>query len=480
MKKLKIILFLIFACNCSVFSTITGEFTIRGKIKNNKLGYWDFSLSTFFNQDIIAIPLEKNGSFSEKIKIDGIQDIFISTDPYIEFFIMPGDVITISWDENDVKKTLKLNVNNAERQSEINLVYKTALKFNDSFDELNKGYKDKNIPMDQQFDRTKKVFQSYIAELINSGKPTKNADKIIADAYLGFTQNYLATLNSKIKTGKTYELSLNDFIPEGAWKKFGDLTDDINNEKLITISSKYRSFLINKVRNLEPKGYVHKVSRSGQWDTPVKYSMAGMQFIKSKPVLDWYLLYSLKDFYSRYDFENAERAYQMFANEITKEADRKLLADFHSQIARLKPGSEAPAFTLKDLNGKDVSLSDFKGKLVYIDFWGIYCAPCIYQIEHYSAKLMEKYKGKDIVFLNICVDPKLDDDWKAKVKALNFEGVNLIAKGWTTNQVCKDYNVSGIPSYVLIDKEGKIITAKMAMPSRLVGNFINQIDLALR
>jgi peroxiredoxin len=170
----------------------------------------------------------------------------------------------------------------------------------------------------------------------------------------------------------------------------------------------------------------------------------------------------------------------MFANEISLKEYRTSLAQFHAEIARLKPGNEAPPFTLKNLEGKDVSLSDFKGKLVYIDFWGIYCAPCIYQIKNYTPKLMEKYKNKDIVFLNICVDPTLDEDWKAKVKELNLEGVNLISKGWTTSQVCKDYNISGIPAYVLIDKEGKIINAKMALPNRLIGNFINQIDRALR
>ncbi len=457
-----------------------GEVTIKGNVKNNKFGFWDFGISTFFQQEIISIPLEKNGDFIDKIQIDGPQDIFISIGDGIEFFVIPGDVITLSWDDNNVMNTFKINVNNAQRQSEINLVYKTGLKFAPSLDQLYTGYKDKTIPLDEHFNKTKKLFKEYISEIVNGAKPTKNAEKIIADAYFTFVGTYLHELNSKIKDGKPYVLSLDEYLPNGDWKKFGYITTDINNEQLVLVSPKYRTFVINTVRRLNPEGYVYKTSKTGQLDVPVKYTMAGLQFIKSKPVLDWFLFNGFKDYYSRSEFENAERAYVMFAKEITNKEYSKSLAEFHSQISRLKPGNEAPPFKLKDLAGKEVSLTDFKGKLVYIDFWGIYCAPCIYQIKNYSAKLMEKYKGKDIVFLNICVDPKVDEDWKAKVKELNVDGINLISKGWTNSQVCKDYNISGIPAYVLIDKEGKILNAKMDLPGRLVGSFPNQIDRALK
>lgn len=461
-------------------SSKLGAFTIKGNIKNNKFGFWDFGISTLFQQEIVSIPLQKNGDFSDQIKLDGPQNLFISIGDGVEFFVLPGDVITLSWDENDALNTFKIEVNNAQRQTEINLVYKTGIKFASRLNQLYKGYKDTTISFDEHFNKTKTLFKEYISEIVTNKKPTLNAEKIIADAYFSFLGIYLEELNTIAKRDKPYELNLNECLPDGDWKKFGYISPDLNHEKLILISDNYRTFVSNKVRGLNPAGYNHKVSKSGQHDTPVKYCMAGVQFISSKPVLDWYLFNGLKDFYSHYDFENAERAYEMFAKEISVKDYRISLAEFHSQIARLKPGNEAPPFTLKDLDGKDVSLNDFRGKLVFIDFWGIYCAPCIYQIKNYTPKLLEKYKNKDIVFLNICVDPKVDEDWKAKVKELNLEGVNLISKGWTNSQVCKDYNISGIPAYVLIDKEGKLINAKMTLPSRLVGNFINQIDRALK
>jgi hypothetical protein len=70
--------------------------------------------------------------------------------------------------------------------------------------------------------------------------------------------------------------------------------------------------------------------------------------------------------------------------------------------------------------------------------------------------LHEKYKNKNIVFINICVDSD-EKTWKGSIKELNFTGINLIAEGWIKPPVCKAYNVNGIPHYFLIDADGKII-----------------------
>src|SRR3546814_3113417 len=82
------------------------------------------------------------------------------------------------------------------------------------------------------------------------------------------------------------------------------------------------------------------------------------------------------------------------------------------------------------------SLADFKGKVVYIDFWGVYCGPCIYDIQHYVPQIHEHYKDKDVVFINICVDVG-ETQWKAALKKHNLHGINLIAEGWSRHPVCR-------------------------------------------
>ena len=146
----------------------------------------------------------------------------------------------------------------------------------------------------------------------------------------------------------------------------------------------------------------------------------------------------------------------------------------------LNKGVAAPPFSLLNQNGETISLADFKGKVVYIDFWGVDCKPCIAAIKNDVPQLHDRYKEKEIVFINICVQGN-EQRWKESLVQHNVEGINLFAEGWIDNPVCKAYRVSPIPHYVLIDKDGKIVEGKASKPEKLnatMGN--NAIDKLLK
>jgi thiol-disulfide isomerase/thioredoxin len=123
----------------------------------------------------------------------------------------------------------------------------------------------------------------------------------------------------------------------------------------------------------------------------------------------------------------------------------------------------ATNFTLKSIDGKSYTLSDFKGKLVYIDFWASWCGPCIREMPAGEA-LKKKYAGKDIVFLNISIDED-EYKWRESVQRLGINGINLIANSQQNPETIQAYKVSSIPSYFLIDKEGKFIASPAPRPS---------------
>ncbi len=130
---------------------------------------------------------------------------------------------------------------------------------------------------------------------------------------------------------------------------------------------------------------------------------------------------------------------------------------------KLAPGKPAPAFQYKDINGKLVSLADFKGKLVYIDFWATWCGPCKYELP-YLEKLQEAYKGKKIVFISM----SLDDDmaaWENKVKGEKMKGVQLHADGAWASDAAVGYQIKGIPTFYLIDANGNILMPNAPRPS---------------
>lgn len=131
------------------------------------------------------------------------------------------------------------------------------------------------------------------------------------------------------------------------------------------------------------------------------------------------------------------------------------------KIEKCLKGRPALEFELEDLKGNKVKLSDFKGKYVYIDFWGVTCPACIMQMPHLK-KIEHKYKGKDIKFLSICLSNNIKR-WKQLVKKHNVGGVNLVTK--KDRSLSAFYNIRYIPRFVLIDKYGNIINSSAPRPS---------------
>ena len=120
---------------------------------------------------------------------------------------------------------------------------------------------------------------------------------------------------------------------------------------------------------------------------------------------------------------------------------------------KLQPGQPAPEFTLDDLDGQPVSLSQFKGQVVLIDFWASWCGPCINDLP-YLRKVKEKTADWPVVFVNISLDAD-EDDWREAIDKHEIKGVHVRADGWGA-EVAKTYQVMGIPSYHLVNSQGLI------------------------
>ncbi|HKO82366.1 MAG TPA: TlpA disulfide reductase family protein, partial [Chitinophagaceae bacterium] len=244
-------------------------------------------------------------------------------------------------------------------------------------------------------------------------------------------------------------------------------------ENAFRMSGAYRNFLFDYVcfyRPLDRWDVLGSVAESNNKVTPFAPSWddyyAGLKSFRIYELRDWFITKSIINDFGHYSFEDASAVYKDFMTKVKTPYYADTLKTFYAGIQRLKPGNPAPGFTLKDENGKLVSLSDFRGKVVFIDFWGIHCGPCLYEIKYNVPALQEKYKGKNIIFLNICVDAD-EKEWKENLGKLNLQGINLITEGWIIkNPVCITYGVNGIPHYYLIDKEGKIADNNAPRPSQ--------------
>jgi len=133
--------------------------------------------------------------------------------------------------------------------------------------------------------------------------------------------------------------------------------------------------------------------------------------------------------------------------------EEKTAADVAIEAATAQ---KAPPFTLPDLNGTPVSLSEFAGKGVIVDFWATWCPPCVKEVPHF-AELYEAYKDKGLVILGISFDDtKADIETFLKEQKVPYP--ILHADKLTLSKVANDYGgVQFIPTTFFISPDGHII-----------------------
>jgi len=132
----------------------------------------------------------------------------------------------------------------------------------------------------------------------------------------------------------------------------------------------------------------------------------------------------------------------------------------------LAKGNESPIFKdYKNFKGGTTSLSDFKGKYVFIDVWATWCTPCKVQIP-FLEELEKEYAHQNIEFVSISVDFDKDyDKWKKMLAEKELSGHQLFADAAFKSEFVKAYNITGIPRFILIDPNGKIVDYDAPRPS---------------
>ena len=138
----------------------------------------------------------------------------------------------------------------------------------------------------------------------------------------------------------------------------------------------------------------------------------------------------------------------------------------------LDPGREIPDFSFTDPEGTEVRLSQFLGQLVYIDVWATWCGPCIAEHPHWD-QLVEEYQNREIAFVAISIDQSREP-WIQMLQEKGLIGHHLFAENAWHSEIATHFMIRGIPRFILLDREGKVINASAPRPSGKIRELIDQ------
>ncbi|MFD2286678.1 redoxin domain-containing protein [Pedobacter petrophilus] len=216
--------------------------------------------------------------------------------------------------------------------------------------------------------------------------------------------------------------------------------------------------LSTKMRNVtDPQAQDSVKNDYAQLDVMLQSNLAA--FIQSHPNSSVALNVLRANFKPSDNFELAKTLFNTLSDSIRKLPPAEVYAMSMEDVTKVGIGKVAPDFAAQTMIGKEVHLSEFKGKYVLLDFWASWCGPCRKESPN-LVKSYDSYKNKNFTILSF----SLDDDvaaWKKAVADDKYVWDNVSGASGQTGLVAKLYSVDGIPANFLIDPSGKIIATNL-------------------
>lgn len=180
------------------------------------------------------------------------------------------------------------------------------------------------------------------------------------------------------------------------------------------------------------------------------YQIASQQFTgKVKYFLQKELLYQTH--YRSGDLDLGQKHFATFSNENSyPKYTEEVLSTYGGTLSGLESVA-APDFDMVDPNRNLIALGDYKGKVVYLSFWASWCKPCIEGFKK-SASTRQQLQDMGVVLLNVSIDKK-ESAWREAMIRHNPTGINGLVL--SLEDISKKYDISSIPLYQIIDKNGK-------------------------
>jgi thiol-disulfide isomerase/thioredoxin len=446
----------IFACKQEPkvdFAVISGKIE-NTKIKNVIITNGDFKAKIAINED---------GTFADTLRIpeNGFYTMSVGNE-YTNIHLGIEDNVNMTVNANEFDKTIKYS---GEGSVENN--YLAAKILNNSAATANTV---EFYSMDEDAFKTKlSEIKTANETLLNS---STNADKtfITAEKQNLLYDSYLMLHNYSQRHGyytKKEDFEVSDsFIPT----ELKDMTFD--DSKAYKSSSAYKDIAYDKALT----GLFNYLGDDISSVSPE--DLKAVSDIKI-PALKNDVIDYLSSFLVSPSNENMESVYNFFMKNSTNDDTKKKLTETFENNKSLVNGKPSPQFVnYENHKGGDLSLTDLKGKYVYVDVWATWCGPCIAEIP--SLKEVEKqFHGQNVEFVSISADNGrgykgetleekallAKEGWSKMIAEKELGGIQLYADKAFNSSFLKDYQINSIPRFILIDPNGNIVNGDAPRPS---------------
>lgn len=431
--------------SCQTKEVVSNEVSITGQIENHDQTVLKFQDFMGKGKRFTEIAIQ-DGTFAINLPINKpVIKMLTFGSTFKNIFLQPGETLDMSFNASKIDSSFKFggslaaenvlldSISEKLRKVDYNYVYNESLenasKYLDSMSASNKEYIEALI-VDQPLSTHFEEYAKAMAEYNNA-----NLKIILGERQDEQPNNYYDFIN---------QLSLENDDYLDIWE--------------------YRYFLYSYLemkanQKLKQLDY----DKLAEPDALFDETLSVIKEFKNENIRD-YALFNALNMRLRekglVDFENYYTYFKEHNKDPHYAAQLKLL---YEEKQLLATGQPAPTFTLEDVDGNLVSLNDFKGKYVYIDFWQTLCSRSARELP-YLLNLHSDYQDENIAFVSISVN-KDENVWRDYVKKNKNMGTSLrVPQSWDS-KTFKDYQVPGLPTFILIDTEGNIIDTRAAKPS---------------
>jgi thiol-disulfide isomerase/thioredoxin len=500
MKNLTNYLILILAivltsCSTKKDSTIEKKAIITGKILNQNK-YSDNYTIKVFEIDLVSSLgkyhtefINDDGSFKIEFNKSFSSDVYLMYGNLITVFIGAGDSVYVEFDADEYSnaneenrynpKSLKFSGSNEQINEEIKIF---GSLINNKTKILEENNNEKTMLPEEYLSYIKKnkANQSHILDSLT--RSTDCSKEFIKWANFEIDYRFASKLfhytwfypDANNKGKRNFEVI---DIPESFYSSIKNIP--INNEAAIINTNYFRFlheyFLTNT--DLHSEVFRQNIESRGKFAKSDSFQIAFEELLRTikkdykgiaYEILISQKLFSLMDSYKRLDV--FETLYPNYENKLSHDFFN-ILYEKYSELKLNEQNSTKNENLSKQNNNIEIVANNIldeiieknKGKVLYIDFWATWCGPCLMEFEN-SKNVAKIFENKNIEFVYLCVKSE-KENWEDRLREYKLSGNQYLLNDSEYDILSQKFQVVGIPHYVLIDKNGKVIDGNAPHPS---------------